>query len=100
VLLVFLGGALLGVGGGLCLNAGANTTAGMAALQALLERHQVSRVGIEDSGTWGRGACRPPGRPGMTFSISSSAAMTHLRALLRTDRFSVQPVAMSVTVSV
>lgn len=36
----------------------------------------------------------------MTRLISSSAAMTHLRALLGTERFSVQPVAMSVTVSV
>jgi len=34
----------------------ANTTAGLAGLQALLERHQVSRVGIEGSGTWGHGA--------------------------------------------
>ena len=37
---------------------------------------------------------------GMIFAISSNAASTHLRALLRTLRFSVQPVAMSVTVSV
>jgi len=33
-----------------------NTTAGMAGLQALLERHHVRRVGIEGSGTWGRAA--------------------------------------------
>jgi hypothetical protein len=32
--------------------------------------------------------------------MSSSAANTHLRALLGTLRFSIQPVAMSVTVSV
>jgi len=37
---------------------------------------------------------------GMTRPISPSAAMTHLRALVGTERFSVQPVAMSVTVSV
>jgi hypothetical protein len=37
---------------------------------------------------------------GMTFAISSSAAMTQRRALFLTERFSVQPVAMSVTVSV
>ena len=34
----------------------ANTNAGMASLQALLERHEVRRVGIEGSGTWGRAA--------------------------------------------
>ena len=37
---------------------------------------------------------------GMIIEISSSAAMTQRRALLRTERFSVQPVAMSVTVNV
>jgi len=37
---------------------------------------------------------------GMILAISSSAATTHFWALLRTDRFCVQPVAMSVTVSV
>ena len=37
---------------------------------------------------------------GITAAISSRAANTHLRALLRTLRLSVQPVAMSVTVSV
>ncbi len=36
---------------------------------------------------------------GMIPAISSSAAITHLRALLGTNRFSVQQVAMSVTVS-
>jgi len=36
----------------------------------------------------------------MTLAMSANAAMTHLRALFGTDRFSVQPVAMSVTVSV
>ena len=36
----------------------------------------------------------------MILAISSSAASTHLRALFGTERFSVQPVAMSVTVSV
>ncbi|NCL75536.1 hypothetical protein AIIKEEIJ_03002 [Rhodococcus sp. YH1] len=37
---------------------------------------------------------------GMMPAISSRAAITHLRALLRTLRFSVHPVAMSVTVRV
>ena len=37
---------------------------------------------------------------GMIFAISSRAAITHRRALFWTERFSVQPVAMSVTVSV
>ena len=37
---------------------------------------------------------------GMIEATSSRAAITHLRALLRTLRFSVHPVAMSVTVSV
>jgi hypothetical protein len=37
---------------------------------------------------------------GITAAISSSAASTHLRALLGTLRFSVPPLAMSVTVSV
>ncbi len=37
---------------------------------------------------------------GITAAISSRAAMTPLRALLGTLRFSVQPVAMSVTVNV
>ena len=37
---------------------------------------------------------------GIARAMSSRAASTHLRALLRTLRFSVQPVAMSVTVSV
>jgi hypothetical protein len=42
----------------------------------------------------------PSSGNGMINEISSSAAITHLRALLRTERFSVQPVAMSVTVRV
>ena len=37
---------------------------------------------------------------GMIVAISASAAMTHRRALLGTLRFSVQPVAISVTVNV
>ncbi len=37
---------------------------------------------------------------GMILAISASAAITHLRAMLGTERFSVQPVAMSVTVRV
>ncbi len=37
---------------------------------------------------------------GVMPAISSSAASTHCRASLSTLRFSVQPVAMSVTVSV
>ena len=37
---------------------------------------------------------------GITAVMSSRAAMTHLRALVGTLRFSVQPVATSVTVSV
>ena len=37
---------------------------------------------------------------GITLVMSSSASTTHFWALLRTDRFSVQPVEMSVTVSV
>jgi len=37
---------------------------------------------------------------GMIEAMSSNAAIPHLRALLRTLRFSVQPVAMSVTVRV
>ena len=37
---------------------------------------------------------------GMILALSSSAATTHFWALFYTDRFSVQPVAMSVTVSV
>ena len=36
----------------------------------------------------------------MIFSMSSNAADTHFWALFCTDRFSVQPVEMSVTVSV
>ena len=42
----------------------------------------------------------PSNGNGMTLAMSANAAMTHLRALFGTDRFSVQPVAMSVTVSV
>ncbi len=45
-------------------------------------------------------AVHPEQREGMITAISSSAAITHLRALFGTDRFSVQPVAMSVTVRV
>ena len=37
---------------------------------------------------------------GILWAMSLSAARTHLAALLGTERFSVQPVAMSVTVSV
>ena len=36
----------------------------------------------------------------MTFEMSSNAATTDFWALFGTDRFSVQPVAISVTVSV
>ena len=36
---------------------------------------------------------------GMICRISSNAAITHLRVLLGTKRFPVQPVAISVTVS-
>jgi len=36
-----------------------NTTAGLGRLAAVLERHEVSRVEIEGSGTWGRGAAAP-----------------------------------------
>ncbi len=42
----------------------------------------------------------PSSGNGMIVAICSSAELTHLRALLGTDRFSVQPVAMSVTVRV
>jgi len=42
----------------------------------------------------------PKSGNGIDFSMSSSAAITHLRALLRTLRFSVQPNAISVTVNV
>ena len=37
---------------------------------------------------------------GNAARMSISASNTHFSALFRTDRFSVQPVAMSVTVSV
>ena len=37
---------------------------------------------------------------GILAAMSLSAARTHLAALLGTERFSVQPVAISVTVSV
>lgn len=42
----------------------------------------------------------PSSGNGMTNAISSSAAITHLRALSGTDRFSAGPVAMSVTAAV
>jgi hypothetical protein len=42
----------------------------------------------------------PSNGNGMTLAMSSNAATTHFWALFGTDRFSVQPVAMSVTVSV
>ena len=37
---------------------------------------------------------------GILFAMPSKAARTHLASLLGTERFSVHPVAMSVTVSV
>ena len=43
---------------------------------------------------------RPGSGTASRLAMSSRAASTHLRALLGTLRFSVQPVAMSVTVSV
>ena len=42
----------------------------------------------------------PSSGNGSTFTISSRAASTHVRALFGTDRFSVHPMAMSVTVRV
>ena len=42
----------------------------------------------------------PSTRNRMIEATSSRASTTHLRALLRTLRFSVHPVAMSVTVGV
>ncbi len=42
----------------------------------------------------------PSSGNGRIDAISSNAATTHLRALLGTERFSVHPVAISVTVSV
>lgn len=53
-----------------------NTTAGLDRLAALLEHHRVTRVGIEGSGTWGRGAAAHLVAAGGTAVVEVPTSMT------------------------